>query len=137
MVSTSDMQDKLRDMRFAFERDIVRRSGLVLRGIIGLCEVCGEDFDKIRGNQKSCSNPDCKREMALRRQRKYDQGVATERNERRRVEYSGGERPADPWTNLMVAVVEQAAEDGDIGWLTQHKDIYTRAILGRSLDGQA
>lgn len=133
---------KVLTLRHSFERDLVRHKGygaFVLRGIIGLCLVCGEDFDKRRSNEITCS-PECKRVRANERQKAYDTRVATERNEKRRTKYAGyvpekdGVVTPDPYTNLMLAMVQNAADEGDTGWLEENQDVYTQAILGRRLD---
>lgn len=137
MASTSEMQDKLLDIRFAFERDMVRRKGdqafQTLRVIIGLCVVCGEDFDKTHYLQNTCSLV-CRKERANQRQLEYWHKQGKE-NPSYQWGESEEERPVDPMTNLMVAILEQAVKDGATDWLEANKELYTRAILGRRLDG--
>ena len=128
--------NKIADMRHTFERDLVRRKGIRVfspgrHDIMG-CVDCGEDFDQYNNNQERCSL--CQIIERRRQKREWKQRNKDEFNAARRV---NNERPAEPWTNLMVAVVEQAATDGDTEWLEENKETYTRAILGRSFDGQA
>ena len=118
------------DMRFAFERDMVRHSGSVFTardGIIGLCEVCGEDFDKVRSNQKVCSDQ-CRRE----KKRTYDLKYWNETGSDKRTERQEPTEVTTPdnWTNLMLAIAQQAAEEKDTEWLEKNKVLYTTAILG-------
>ena len=135
MEFTSQMQDKLLDTRFAFERDLVRKKGrtaFTLCGIITECVICGDDFDRIRSNEITCS-PQCKQVRHAERQSNYRSRNRERINESRRVRPP--ERPEEPWTNLMVSVLEQAKADGCNKYLDLFGEMYTEAILGRSLDG--
>lgn len=147
MECTSEMQDKLREMRYAFERDVVRKKGykaFVLRGIITECVVCGEDFDKIRANQITCS-PECRKMRANQRQMEYDTRVADERNERRRGRYADlnyvpslddcDTMTPDPWTNLMLAVLTSAHLDEDQEFLEDVGGVYMTAVKEATRNG--
>ena len=129
-------QDKLREMKYSFDRDRVRRQGYnafnVKRGILlVLCEVCGEDYDQKRSNQKVCSEPSCKRELASRRYKKwYDQNKEGF-NEERKVKRAGptGDQRAftdltdEEQDNLITALIKAACmlavEEQDIEWIEQ------------------
>ena len=167
MVSISEKQDKLRnsernvalqstyrdanreaidrniallEIRFAFDRDIVRRKGykaFVLRGIITECSVCDKDFDRVRSNQVTCS-PECRRLRANQRQMKYDQKVEPERNEKRRDRYADltytptlddcTTMTPDPTTNLLLAILTSAHLDGDQEFLDDMGPVLMRAV---------
>ena len=125
------------EMKFAFERDMVRRRGKVSNaGIIVLCVECEEDFDRRSGTHVVCD--DCKaqrvRDQTRERVRRFRERNPYESQSRAAVTQKIAET-ADPWTNVMLAVCQNAAEDGDTEWLEANKDVYTQAILGRRLDG--
>ena len=54
------MEQTVQEMRYAFDRDLVRRKGRKAfdcnAGIIGLCVECEDDFDRVSGNQVVCEN---------------------------------------------------------------------------------
>lgn len=116
-------------MRHAFERDLVRRRGWQAfrkQGIIGECEVCGNDFDKVVGNQKYC--PGCR--VTIRREQ-------VRRDVRRHRENRIDEPedlPVDPWAHLMIAILQQAKAEGDQEFLDEFGELFQVAILGRRLD---
>ena len=139
MEFTSEMQDKLIDMRFAFDRDLVRRMGYKAFGkhdIMGLCERCAKVIEKTVSHQKYC--PECRkivrREQVLAAVRKHREGKTPQTESTKKIAQEEVITP-DYWTNLMLALVQNAAAEGDEVWLEENKDIYTQAILGRSLDG--
>jgi len=89
---------------------------------IGICEICGKDFDKKKHTQKYCS-PECRAEVKKRYDREYDQ--RPERKERRRerieIRKSSQDYSEDmaflseyPALNLLSAIAYQAHLDGDI-----------------------
>ena len=140
------MQDKLLDIRFAFERDMTRRGGLAYGGSEGRlteCVICEEDFDKKRSNEITCS-PECKRLRANERQMKHDTKVRLQTRERvrqyrQRNPYKTQNKKKiagavvttpDPYTNLMLAVVQNAFFQEDSLWLLENEDTFTDAILG-------
>lgn len=116
---------------------MVRRKGwgaFRKHGIIALCEVCGEDYERVRANQKYC--PDCKikvrRKQVYRAVNKHRDNNPYETQDQKKVAQETVSTP-DPWTNLMLAVVQQADAEKDTEWLEENKEVYTRAILGRDL----
>ncbi len=65
------MPETKEEMRYAFERDIVRRRGYQAfngnAGIIRLCAECDDDFDRKSGNQIVC--PGCRAERVRKQTR--------------------------------------------------------------------
>ncbi|MHC4370909.1 MAG: hypothetical protein ACYSW8_25140 [Planctomycetota bacterium] len=89
---------------------------------IGICEVCGEDYDKTKHSQKYCS-PECrlevKREYDLRRWHDVGDGLRKERkrHDKETVENDADYDPAFASEhfafNILAAIALQAHEDGD------------------------
>lgn len=121
------------DMRCAFERDMVRRKGTKVfrkRGIIGLCEICGEDFDKVRGNQRVC--PECRVEQ---RRTEIREAVRRGRASKKKNDERNTDDVRDPWTRLMIAMLFNAKDEGDVEWAEDNRELFSLAILGRRMDG--
>ena len=133
------MQDKLLDIRFAFERDLIRHGvRLGNAGIIVLCVECEEDFDRKSGTHVVCD--DCKQDRVRRqtrdRVRRFRERTPYKTQNQAKVAQEETTTP-DPYTNLMLALVRNAADEMDGEWLETNEEVYTQAILGRSLDGEA
>jgi hypothetical protein len=126
------------EMRYAFERDLVRKNGRYPSnaGILVLCVECGEDFDRRSGTHVVCD--DCKpqrvREQTRERVRKHRERNDYETQDQRIIAQEAPDTP-DGWTNLMIAVLQQAKADGDLDYLNNYRELYEVAILGRRLDG--
>ena len=132
-------QDKLRETKFAFERDMVRRKGYGAfrkHDIMGLCERCTEIIEKRVSHQKYC--PECR---VIVRREQTQEAVAKHRvknpPQTESMKKIAQERVTTPdnWTNLMLAVLQQAKEDEAQEYLDEYGELYQVAILGRSLDG--
>ena len=108
MVSTSEMQDKL-SLRFAFDRDLVRRHGYrAFRGnggILELCSECDEDFDRKAPNQMRCNN--CRTEhgdtksQTRERVRRFRERNKYQTQNQQTIAQEQVTTP-DPYTNLML-----------------------------------
>lgn len=126
----------LLDMKHAFERDLVRRNGRFPgnAGTIVLCVECGEDFDKRSGTHAVCDN--CKNDRVRRqtreRVRKFRERNEYETQSQKAIAQEEPGSP-DPWTNLMIAVLQQARRDGAQDYLDEYRELYEVAILGRRL----
>ena len=105
---------------------------------IGICAICGEDYDKYRHSQKYCS-PACRARVKLEYDREYD--ARPERVARRRERIDDVKTAddiafatPDPYTNLMLAIAQSAQDAGDEEWLVENYDLYSSAILGRQME---
>jgi hypothetical protein len=107
------------EMRFAFERDMVRRGTLPgkawIHGTMEECEVCGEPFEKTHWQMVTCSN-ECK--LAKQRQVRlawYHRNKPTEEEK----ELDTSNATGDPWLNLVLAIAEGDEEREE--WLEIYK----------------
>ena len=125
------------EIRYAFERDMVRRLGAKAfmgnGGIIRLCVECEHNFDAKVGNQVVCD--DC-REERVRRQTK--ERVRRHRAREVRPEYEFTEADKD---NLVTALIRACVQDmlaryatpfwwakcGAESWLTEFAEPYMAA----------
>jgi hypothetical protein len=127
------------DMRFAFERDMVRRKGARAfrnAGILVLCVECEEDFDRRSGTHVVCDN--CKRDRVRRqtreRVRKFRERNVYETQNQKKIAQEETVTD-DGWTNLMIVILQGAHADGDQEFLDDFRETFELAILGRRLDG--
>ena len=133
------MLDAVRNMRFAFDRDMVRRRGQRAfrnAGILVLCVECESDFDRRSGTHVVCDN--CKKDRVRRqtreRVRRFRERNPYETENQSKIAQEEVVTP-DNYTNLMIAVLQQAKEDGAQEYLDEFGELYQVAILGRRLDG--
>jgi hypothetical protein len=83
------MEQTVQEMRYAFERDMVRRLGWKAfkadgRYAIMTCEDCGENVNRVTQNQKVC--PDCRVERVRGYKRNWKRRNAERLNSKRRKE---------------------------------------------------
>jgi hypothetical protein len=124
------------DMRYAFERDMVRKHGYKAfssqRGIMGVCEACGDDFDKVRSNQRTCSRPECKRHLTKMRARKHYKKHGEVVREKKRnsditqakhIEATFRDLDQHDQDNLVTALIKaacmRAVEEMDVEWIEE------------------
>jgi hypothetical protein len=137
MASTNNFAEL--EMRHAFERDLVRRRGrnaFRKHDIMGLCERCIAVIEKTVSHQKYCE--DCRRivrrEQTLEAVRKHRDGKKAQTTSQKKITQEEVVTP-DGYTNLMMAILQSAAEEGDQEYLDEFGEVYQVAILGRRLDG--
>ena len=116
------------DIRYAFERDMVRRLGNKAfasnAGIIRECVECKQGFDRTVPNQVVCD--DCRVERVRRQTRERVRKHRAHKVEPR-YEFTMVDRD-----NLVAALIRacvvEAAQEGDIEWLEEFGEPYIAAI---------